>query len=135
MTRLPSRTMTATDLVAASTGVVRCRCRSFLLFLIAAVTSITVVDSGRRRLVLLSVPWRVSARELFRGVGFLGERAARDAIVLPLPVPTADCVPAHTTVSRKRGPPGRVLSVVAQCRDVVTRQALSARILSLDRIR
>ena len=56
----------------------------------------------------------MSARELFRGVGFLRERAARDAIVLPVPVPTADCVPAHTTASSRedevRRPPGRVLS-------------------------
>lgn len=92
-TRLPNRTTTATDSVAASPGVVRGRCRSSRLCLIAAATA---VDSG---LVQLSAPWRVSARELFRGVGFLGERAARDAIVLPVPVPTADCVPAHTTAS------------------------------------
>lgn len=93
----------ATDPVATSLATV-----CFLSYSITAAT-----DSRRERLVLLSALWRESARELFRGVGFLGERAARDAIVLPASVPIADCVPAHTTalVSRRRGPLERTLSV------------------------
>lgn len=81
---------TATDPVATSSGVVRCRSS-----LLCSITAAIAVDSDRRRFVLLSALWRVSARELFG----LGERAVRDAIVLPMPVPTADCVPAHTTTS------------------------------------
>lgn len=118
-TRLPKRrerrTTAATDSVVVSLGVVVSRrCRCFLLYRSVAVAA----DSRRRRLVL-------SARELFRGVGFLGERAARDAIVLPVPVPTADCVPAprppdHLACRRRGGPPGRALSVVA--RSVVPRR-------------
>lgn len=84
------RMTVATDLVAASLATA-----CFLPYSITAVT-----DSGRQRLVLLSTLWGESARELFRGIGFLGERAARDAIVLPASVPIADyCVPAHTTAS------------------------------------
>lgn len=97
MTRLLNRgkrrRMTiATDPVAASLATACCRCS-----LSCSITA--AADSGRRRLVLLSALWRESARELFRGVGFLGERAARDAIVFPASVQIADCVPAHTTAS------------------------------------
>lgn len=48
-TRLPNRMATATDPVAASPGFVRCR-SSLLCLIVAAIA----VDSGRRRLVLLS---------------------------------------------------------------------------------
>jgi len=87
------RTVAASDPVA-----IRVVPRCFLLYrsITAAAAAAAAADSRRRRLVLLS------ARELFRGVGFLGERAARDAIVLPVPVPTADCVPAHDRLACRR---------------------------------
>jgi len=104
------RRAAASDPVA--TGVVSARCSLLyrsITAAAAAAAATAATDSRRRRLVLLS------ARELFRGVGFLGERAARDAIVLPVPVPTADCVPAHDRLAcRRRGPPGRAPSVVAR---------------------
>lgn len=98
------------------------------------------VDSRRQRLVLLSALWRESARELFRGVGFLGERAARDAIVLPAPVPIADCVPAHTRPP-PRLPTTRIaarslswsLGAATRRRDRRLSRRFYPRILSVDR--
>lgn len=131
-TRLPNRgkrRMTvATDPVAASLATV--------CLLPSSITT-AAADSRRQRLVLLlSALWREFARELFRGVGFLGERAARDAIVLPASVPIADCVPAHTTASSLGDEDRRSArsQLVAWCRDEATRlpRSFCPRILSID---
>lgn len=116
------RMTVATDPVATSLATV-----CFLSYSITA-----AADSRRQRLVLLSALWRESARELFRGVGFLGERAARDAIVLPASVPIADCVPAHTTASSLDDEDrwSARSQLVAWCRDEATRPATSTQILS-----
>jgi len=122
------RMTVATDPVAASLATV--------CLLPSSITA-AAADSRRQRLVLLSALWRESARELFRGVGFLGERAARDAIVLPASVPIADCVPAHTTASSLGDEDRRSArsQLVAWCRDEATRfpRSLYPRILSINR--